>query len=401
MKNRENERYVKLGVTGAAVAVIGVASYFLLSGLRGASGLLGQIKSVLAPFLYGAVMAYLVAPLCNRLERGLGRLFRGRRDGLVSALAIAASLLLAVAVVLAVALLVMPQLVRSVAGLVEVLPGQVQAAWSRLQQWLEGRPELLETWTKVADEIRLRFNAWVKNDLPGLAEVVLNGAIGGVTDTVSVIVNLLLGVIISIYLLARRRQLAAQARLLLRGAFRPRVADWLEAEARFADRMFNGFFVGKLLDSLVVGVLCFAGCLAMGFSSPFLIAAIVGVTNMIPFFGQFIGATPCALLLLLENPMHCLMFLIFIVVLMQVDGNVISPRILGNSTGLSGLWVMFAILIFGGFWGIGGMIVGVPMMAVIYDIVRQLTWSGVKRHGGADMLDAYDAEFHPEPPARR
>jgi predicted PurR-regulated permease PerM len=145
-----------------------------------------------------------------------------------------------------------------------------------------------------------------------------------------------------------------------------------------------------------VGVICFVGCLVMGFKNPLLIAVIVGVTNIIPFFGPYIGAIPCALLLLLENPMHALMFVIFIIILQQLDGNLIGPKILGDSTGLSGLWVMFGILLFGGLWGILGMLIGVPLMAVIYDIIRQLTYRGMREHGYGKQLDDYIRKYHPE-----
>ena len=164
--------------------------------------------------------------------------------------------------------------------------------------------------------------------------------------------DLFIGFIVALYYLSRRRQLAAQAELMVRGIFKDAWADWIIHEVKYADRMFNGFFMGKLLDSTIVGVICLVGCLVMGFESPLLIAVIVGVTNIIPFFGPFIGAIPCVLLLLLANPVHALMFLIFVIVLQQLDGNVIGPKILGDSTGLSALWVMFGILLFGGLWGI-------------------------------------------------
>ena len=134
----------------------------------------------------------------------------------------------------------------------------------------------------------------------------------------------------------------------------------------------------------------------MGIRSAALVSVIVGVTNIIPFFGPFIGAVPCALLLLLENPVHCIYFLIFVVVLQQLDGNVIGPKILGNSTGLSSFWVLFSILLFGGLWGIVGMIVGVPLFAVIYDIIRRMTYFGLNRHGREELIGEYNDKFHPD-----
>ena len=293
-------------------------------------------------------------------------------------------------------LLIIPQLINSISRLAEVLPGQIRSARARAEELMASHPEWLEWVEKYFGNVQERLNSWISKDLPAMAQSVLTSGVQKVAGAFGVIYNLLLGQFVAIYLLARRKQLAAQARLLLRGTFKTSWADWLENEIHIVDRMFNGFFMGKLLDSAIIGGLCFVGCLLMRFESPILIAVIVGVTNIIPFFGPFIGAIPCALLLLLEEPMHCLMFVIFVIVLQQLDGNVIGPRILGNSTGLSGLWVMFGILLFGGLWGVGGMVVGVPLMAVIYDVVRQLTIRGVKKHGRDDMLDEYNAKYHAE-----
>ena len=377
LKNKENEKYVKWGITGTVVVIIGLLCYFLFSAFKGFSDKLSSVFSILAPFIYGAAIAYLTAPLCRKIEQLLIKLFKGKNEKLATALALIVSLLLCVLIVLAILLLLIPQVVDSVTGLVKTLPGQIDTAWNKIQNWLENEPEIYEYWSKYATEVEERINNWIKTGLPTTARKVLNGAIGGVYDTVTVFKNVLLGMIVSIYILARRKQMAAQGKLI-----------------HFIDRMFNGFFTGKVLDSAIIGLLCFIGCLILRLQPALLIAVIVGVTNIIPFFGPFIGAIPCALLLLLESPMQCLIFLIFIVILQQLDGNFIGPRILGNTTGLPGLWVMFAILLFGGLWGIGGMILGVPLMAVLYDIGRQLAYYGIRRQGAGEMIDEYNAEYH-------
>ena len=416
MKNKSNERYVKLGLTGGAIALFTLVCYFILSDLQGVGRALGFVGKILTPFMYGAVIAYIVLPLCRRLETTFARWMKGKGGNLPRSLAILVSLLTALLILMAVLLLMIPQLVQSIRQLIRVLPGQITAARTAIDELLQAHPEWTQWLESVGGDWYKRFETFLKSGnsdltralltglgdgaraLPNVAQSVLTGAAG----VAGVLSNLMLGMIVAIYLLARRRQLAAQARLLIRGALKPRWADWLEDEIRFADRMFNGFFMGKLLDSAIVGLICFFGCLLMGFEAPLLIAVIVGVTNLIPFFGPYMGAIPSALLLLLENPMHCLMFLVFIIVLQQLDGNFIGPRILGSSTGLSGFWVMFAILLFGGLWGIGGMIVGVPLMAVLYNLTRQLAFFGVRRHGEAALIEQYNAEFHPpEPPAKQ
>ena len=410
MNNPKNERYIKLVFTGCAIALFTLLCYFLLSNLTAVRQALGVIGKILQPFMYGAVIAYLVTPLCRKLEGLFARWFKreGTRAGRV--LAIVLSLLTLLLIVLAVLLLIVPQLVKSIQQLVKVLPGQIERARLALVKLMEAHPEWGEWLEGIGGDWYAEFNEFLKSGLPAVTRTLLaqlrlrtaalpsltQSVITGAAGVAGVLANLMLGIIIAIYLLARRRQLAAQARLLLHGTLKPAWANWVEREVRLADRMFNGFFMGKLLDSAIVGVLCYIGCLLMGFGSPELIAVIVGVTNIIPFFGPYIGEIPCALLLLLESPMHCLMFLIFFTLLQQLDGNFIGPRILGNSTGLSGLWVMFAILLFGGLWGLGGMIVGVPLMAVLYDVIRQIAHHGLRHFGQEKMIDQYNREFHPE-----
>lgn len=395
MRNRENEKYVKIGITAAAVVAFGIIFYFIFYRASGFSKALGFIGRILRPFIVGAILAYLMTPLANKLNHLLG----GKREGLANILAI----LIAVVIVLAILFLIVPHLVDSITAIAKALPGEIDALQRRITQMLKNDPELQAEWegtyAQLIEEGKALINKLLGGgavgDVAGKAIQIAGGVANQAFSVFNVLKDLLIGVIVSLYFLSKRAQLAEQAKLIVRGLFKPEWADWIEKEVRFADRMFNGFFVGKLLDSAIVGVICFVGCLLMGFKSPLLIAVIVGVTNIIPFFGPFIGAIPCALLLLLENPIHCLMFLVFVIVLQQIDGNIIGPKILGDSTGLSALWVMFGILLFGGLWGIMGMLVGVPLMAVIYDIIRQITFKGVRDHGRQEMIDRYNDRFHP------
>ena len=164
-------------------------------------------------------------------------------------------------------------------------------------------------------------------------------------------------------------------------------------EVAIVDRMFGGFIDGKLVDSAIIGVLCYIGCSILKFPNALLVSAIVGVTNVIPFFGPFLGAIPATILILFENPIKALWFVLFVFVLQQLDGNVIGPKILGDHTGVSSFWVLFSILLFGGLWGLVGMIIAVPLFAVIYDIVKKLVARGLKRNGCEGLLEDYTREF--------
>ena len=408
MKNRENEKYIKWGMTGAMVVAFGLLFCFLLFRSSGLAGFVGLFGNILRPFLFGAIIAYLVTPLAGTLERPFSKVMKSSSARtLANALAVVIALLIVAAVVM----LIVPQLINSIVGIVKTAPAQFDALMDKAQKlfsdFVETHPEYAEQAGGILDDASTAAEKYFTTHFGSAEDImktitpILTGTANSVSGVFGTLKDLLIGVIVSLYLLSKRAQLAAQASMIVHAVFKPVAAVWIENEARFADKMFNGFFMGKLLDSAIVGVLCFLGCIAMGFGSPLLIAVIVGVTNIIPFFGPFIGAIPSALLLLLENPMHCLMFLGFVIILQQLDGNVIGPKILGDSTGLSALWVMFGILLFGGLWGIPGMLVGVPLMAVIYDVVRQLTFRGIREQGQADMIESYNAQFHPPVEAKK
>ena len=195
------------------------------------------------------------------------------------------------------------------------------------------------------------------------------------------------------YLLASRNKFARQGVLMVRSVLSPRWADLVLGEAAFADRMFGGFIDGKLLDSAIIGLLCYLGCMLFRFPNALLVSAIVGITNVIPFFGPFIGAVPATLLIMIENPIKGLWFILFVLALQQLDGNVIGPKILGNRTGLSSFWVLFAIVLCGGLWGVVGMVICVPMFAVLYDIVKRLVRRGLGRKGQSHLWEQYKEEY--------
>ena len=396
MKDPDNKKYIKLGVTIIAVIAVGLLLFFLLFRLPELSRYLAVVVGILTPFLYGAVIAYVLSPLCNRLEALLARIPPlAEKKGLRSAAAIVLALALALLIIWALVMLVIPQVWDSIVAIANAIPGQLANANRWLHRVLEDQPQLQSLWDSVYSAAVNKFNEWMTTGLMPTVNTLITQITTQLAAFFSVLKNLFLGILISIYFLASRKLFAVQAKMVLYGVFPRRAAALIEDEFHYADKMFNGFLLGKLVDSAIIGIICFAATSLMGFESAALISVVVGVTNIIPFFGPFIGAIPSALLLLLENPMHCVYFLIFIVILQQVDGNLIGPKILGNTTGLSSFWVLFSILLFGGLWGILGMIVGVPLFAVIYDIARRLIRFGLVRHGSGEMLAEFDAG-HPE-----
>ena len=187
--------------------------------------------------------------------------------------------------------------------------------------------------------------------------------------------------IVSVYLLFSKETFIGQFKKLTYALFKPKRANIIIETARKSNEIFGGFISGKILDSAIIGVIAYIVLAIMKMPDTVLVAVIIGVTNVIPFFGPFIGAVPSFIIIVLQNPIQGLYFLIFIVVLQQIDGNIIGPKILGSSTGLSAFWVVFAILVFGGLWGFPGMLLGVPLMAVIYYVAQKTVSYFLKKRG--------------------
>ena len=230
---------------------------------------------------------------------------------------------------------------------------------------------------------------WADDTLyPWLKTLASNASIY-VFNLFKVLKDLVIGIIVSVYILLKKEEFKGQFKKICFGLFNVKASNIIIKNTRMANDKFSGFIVGKIVDSLIIGVLCFFGCTILKIEYPVLIALIIGVTNIIPFFGPVIGAIPCVILLLVINPIHSLYFLIFVIILQQVDGNIIGPKILGSSTGISGFWVIFAITVFGGFWGIPGMIIGVPLMAVIYSLVQSALEISLKNKELKTKTDDY------------
>lgn len=391
------KKYLKIGITGAAILASGILCAFVLFKMRVIIELLKGITGILKPFLYGAVIAYLLAPLCNKIEEKLFQTFpkaNRKAKRFICFIAIVISLCVALAIVWMVIMLIIPQVWDSVMKIIDMVPQKITILNNWIEHMLENQPELQAYFEEFANQAESHINSLLNVDTIQKVQSIINSLSVQVFGVLGVLKNISLGFLISAYLLGSRKLFGAQAGLILHGVFPDKWAGIIEEEIRYTDKMFNGFLVGKIIDSAIIGLLCFAGLSFMGFEAPAFIGVIIGITNIIPFFGPFIGAIPCGLLLLLENPMHCLYFIIFIFVLQQLDGNVIGPKILGNTTGVSSFWVLFSILLFGGMWGVVGMVIGVPLFAVIYDIIRKLVYRGLRKHKRESMITDYEEKYH-------
>lgn len=408
MKNNKYRTYVYWGVTALAVLLLLVAAVFLVMRWSLVSALGAKIAKILAPVIYGAVFAYLLNPVYNGVRTTVIRMTEKvivqeeRRKKLGSFLGTIASLFLLIAVVVGLIYMLIPQLISSVRGVMETLPNSINNLELWLEKVLADNPQLeqqvLTHYGAAADYIQ----NWMTNVVVPNIYRIIGSVSSGVVLFVRALFDVLVGLIVMVYLLNMKEKLLAQAKMIIYGIFSVKIANKVIEECRYVHQVFGGFIIGKLVDSLIIGLICFV---LLGFANmPYvlLVSVIVGVTNVIPFFGPFIGAIPSAVLILLADPMKCLYFVIFILLLQQFDGNILGPKILGNSTGLSSFWVLFSILLFGGLLGFVGMIIGVPTFAVIYRLVTEFTkWrlgkktlSGdIEEYGTLDHIDEIDQTY--------
>lgn len=364
------------------VVCLGVTFYLLLTHLPQVRTAVGQFLGVISPFLIGFVIAYLLHGPANFFEQKVYH--RIEKDSVRRGFSIVAVYLITVILIVILLQLVIPQLVDSISGLANNLQGYMENL-DRIVNTLiqtfhlddgaheEGITGLVNSY----DEIIKRVSAFLSNSVPELLN--LGRTLG--SNIVSGIITAITALIASIYMLGSKNKLTAQLKKFLYALLPKKRVDWLLDVGSRSNGIFAGFINGKLMDSAIMGVICFIFTTLLRIPYAILVSVVVGVTNIIPFFGPIIGAVPCLMILLLVNPWAALRFGVLIVALQQFDGNILGPKILGDSTGLSAFWVLVAIVTGGGLFGFPGMLLGVPTFAVIYSLVRDWAEKRLEQKG--------------------
>ena len=368
-----------------------VLLYLLLQHLGTLFAVAGQIATILNPFLYGSVFAYLLKIPCNAVDQRFGGRFKSwKTHHRFNSLTAILMVLLFSGLIVGMFVMVIPELIRSINRLITLAPDMANDLIDWISTRFEGRPEVQAFINSSILSLQTTLQDWMTSDLLPTLRGMLGSFASAFSSVAGFLYNIIIGLVVCIYLLLSRKRLARHGKSIIYAVFKPSTADRLMNELHFIDSVFTGFFGGRVLDSAIIGVICYVFCFIMslvnGFSNGLLISTLVGVTNIIPFIGPFIGAIPSAVLVLMDSPLNCLIFVIFILILQQLDGNVIGPHILSGSTGLPGVWVLFSITLFGGLFGLVGVLVGVPVFAVLYNGVRRLTVRRLKQHGRLSVL---------------
>ena len=396
-------KYMKWGTTALVVLILAICFVCLIFKGESIWNGLNVIFGVAMPVIDGLIIAFIAAPVLNWIEDRLLYPFckkcsvdirNTKAKKRIRAGSVLLTFLFIGIVIYSFFAIVIPELVLSVQSIITRFPTYINNLIDLTEKLLADNPDveayiesLLSTYSKDLDSL-------LDNKvMPTINNFILSASIG-VIGMLKSLYNLVIGMIISVYVLSGKEKFASQAKKICYALFERPVASQVINACRFTNKTFIGFLGGKIVDSAIIGVLCFFGTSILKMPYAVLISVIVGVTNIIPFFGPYIGAIPSALLVLMINPVKCIPFILFVLALQQLDGNVIGPKILGESTGLSGFWVIFSITFFGGLWGIAGMVVGVPLFAVLYAGISYLINKLLEKKALSTNTEDYEGLDH-------
>jgi predicted PurR-regulated permease PerM len=368
MKKIDN-KYIYWGVTAFCVLAAFVLLFFLIYRWDYFVNSIKTLITIFTPFIYGLVIAYILNPIVlffdNKVYSKLFSKAKNRRK-IIRILSLTSASIVFLGCLVALFSLLIPNIIKSIEMLANNITFYLRDSKSFILSLFQGerfRAIVNNIYSSTSSTIENWFSA---NNLEGLFLVVKNGFF----ETLKVIYNLIIGFIISLYILNDKEKFKAQSKKLLYALFKEDTVNMILENTKTTDKIFADFFSAKFIDSLIVGIICFVGMLIFKMPYALMISVIVGVTNIIPYFGPFIGAVPAALIILLVDPTKCIWFLLFIIVLQQFDGSVLGPKILGSKTGLSSFWVLFSLLVFGKMFGVVGMIIGVPIFSIFYTWVN-------------------------------
>lgn len=373
MKEKLENKYVAWGLTIFGVMAAAILLFFTIYRWNYIMGFISTLVTILMPVIYGLVIAYLMNPIVkffeNKVFNKLLKRSKNKRSTLFRVLSICTSTIIFWGLLVTCISFLIPEMLKSLEMLVTNINIYLSNSKELLIDMFGGSKEISvfinDNYSKFSTFLNDWLNEGILNDL---VATLGNGIFG----TLKFLYNLIIGYIISIYILFDKEKFKGQIKKVLYTFFDNERINIILENARYTDRVFGGFFAGKLIDSLIIGILCFIGMIVFDMPYALIISVIVGVTNIIPYFGPFIGAIPSAFLILLVDPGKCVGFLIFIFILQQFDGNILGPKILGSKTGLSSFWVLCSLLLFGGLFGMVGMILGVPIFSIFYSFINGL-----------------------------
>lgn len=394
---RWDKKYLYWGITAFCVIACAILFFMALNYLDTVKQGITKLFQILGPFIWGLVIVYLILPLVRFLQRRAfgpmcAKLFvkkPEKGESFARGLAVVFAEIFMLALITGLFFLIIPQMYSSIETIVVNSPTYIDSLTTWATKMLTDYPEISDYVAKILGDVNTDIVSWLQTTiLPKLGSVLTNVGMG-VRYVVTGVYNLVIGIIVSIYILSNIEGFTASAKRMLYSIMSVDTARKFLNGLRFTDKTFNGFLMGKLLDSAIIGLICYIVCAILNMPYALLVSVMIGVTNIIPFFGPLIGAIPSAIIILMVDPFKCLIFIIFIILLQQLDGNIIGPKILGSSVGINGFWVMFSIIFGAGLFGFWGMLLGVPVFVVIYTIVNESIARKLRRSDLPIEAEAY------------
>ncbi len=377
-KYKIDTKYLYTGITAIIVIFVSILFKHGLDNWESVSSVFKLINKTITPLVIGFVLAYLLNPILNFFEIKLfiplgEKIFKDKEKAVKKfgrTMGIIFTQIIFLAMLAGFLWLIIPQLYKSLESIIRETPIYVVQFTTWVDDFEVGNKTIdnaiVETVMKIYEYASTFINDKI---LLNIDTIILNVS-SGVINVVMMLFKILVGFIVSIYVMASKDLFRAQGKKVLYCIFKEKKANIILDGVAYAHQVIGGFFTGKIIDSIIIGIICFVVMSILKMDYALLISVIIGITNIIPFFGPFIGAIPCALFLLIIDPIQCLVFVIFIIILQQVDGNILGPLILGDTIGITGFWVLTSILIGGGLFGFMGMLFGVPVFACIYALVK-------------------------------
>lgn len=417
-KFRWDKKYLYWGVTAFCVIACSVIFFVIVNNWNDFRDVLHKIQSSLSPVIIGLVLAYLLRPGLNALENRFLRpwakkLFKDdekKRFAFARAIGIIVMIIFLIAVIAGMVVLVLPQLYQSVEKLIMSIDHYIEVVVQWTDLYLSENPEMESSMSNIISQVLKYLADWLQGSVLTRIDTIIVSVTSGLRSVIMALFNFCIGIIVSVYVLYSKEKFCAQAKKVSYCFLRPKNANGILEAFRKADEMFAGFFIGKILDSAIIGILCGIFTTAVNMPYAALVSVVVGVTNVVPFFGPYFGAIPCAFIVLLESPMMCFVFVGFCIVLQTFDGHILGPKILGSKTNLSSFWVVFAILLSGGLFGFVGMVCGVPVFAVLYyffqrAVRRRLEAKALpvdtREYVGVDIIDEESSELIMKAPLQK
>lgn len=382
-------------LTIIATSIVTLIIILIFTNITAFSAVFRKLTQVLSSVTYGVVLAYLLNPLVKFVDTRilpvlLRRSMKQRAAVRISrVLGMLFAFVVSFFMIYALVYMIVPQLIESITGIVSNSEEYFRNFEAWLLNILEDNPQI-KNYVDIALERAYEFvEDFIQNDLLGNVQSIVVGVTTSAYAIVRELINMAIGVVVSIYILLSKDKFQAQSKKMIVAFFSTERANRCLEIGRKINKIFNGFIIGKIIDSLIIGLLCYIGLAILKVPYAVLVATVIGITNVIPYFGPILGTIPCAILILMVDPLKCFYFIIFILILQQLDGNVIGPRILGENVGISGFWILVSITVGGGLFGFTGMLLGVPVFAVIYMLVGDAVDRSLGKKGHTNRTSVY------------